>query len=179
MSSLTHILLLIGVIMGCGVLLWRVTDQDPKKFRVNLARSEVERSKQMEKWAAIELASLAQCAGLKSAPSFGIANTGAHYSPIPNRICISRAYLCRLSKDDLRLILAHEIGHASRRWATFLHAGTLGEEISADRIALMLTGCTAKQWAIAMQASRNIEQHQGLDDQLSERAAALGIRLDW
>lgn len=175
MSSLTHILLLIGVIVGCGALLWRVTDQDPKRFRVNLARQEVQASKERESWAANELKLLAQAAGLKKVPSFGVANSGAHYSPLRHRICVSRAYLSRLSNEDLRLILAHEVGHAARRWRTLLCAGAVGEEIMADRIAVQITGYTPSQWANAVQASMLVEPGQDVSPQLAERASVLGV----
>ena len=99
--------------------LWRVTDPDPTRGRVRLSQAEISASQEREPWARAQLAQLATAAGLRSVPSFGVANAGAYYIPLRHRIQVSRAYLARLSDAELRLILAHEVGHTTRRWKAF------------------------------------------------------------
>lgn len=136
MHSLTHLLLLVSIVLWCGVLIWLTTDPGPRRFRVRLSKQEIQTSQHRQQWAISELVGLAKAVGLSRAPSLGIANSGAHYSPLRHRIRVSRAYLSRLSESDLRLILAHEVGHATRRWQTFFYCYEMNEEVLADCVAL-------------------------------------------
>lgn len=178
MNSLTQLLFVAAFAVCAGVLIWRTTDPDTRYFRARLSKQEMQDSQYREQWAIKELVDLAKAAHLSKLPSFGIANSGAHYLPSRHRICLSRAFLSRLSETDLRLILAHEVGHASRRWQTFLRHGAIKEEIIADRTALQITGSTPDQWVQAFQASVLAEPSMATTTQLAIRASALGVQCD-
>jgi Zn-dependent protease with chaperone function len=107
-------------------------------------------------------------------PSFGVANAGAYYIPLSHRIQVSRAYLARLSDAELRLILAHEVGHATRRWKAFARRST-DEEVAADRVALRITGSTPDQWRYAVESTGRAEPGQIVGEDVVHRASALGL----
>ena len=120
MNSIAQLALVVFCTVGCCILAWRLSDPDPKSLRASLSPQEIRASKRRMQWAESVLATMASSANLAKPPSFGIANCGAHYRPLGHRVCVSQAFLARLSDAELPLILAHEIGHAARRWRTFL-----------------------------------------------------------
>lgn len=155
--------------------LWRVTDPDPTRGRVRLSQAEISASQEREPWARAQLVQLATAAGLRSVPSFGVANAGAYYIPLRHRIQVSHAYLARLSDAELRLILAHEVGHATRRWKAFARRSP-DEEVAADRVALRITGSTPDQWRYAVESTGRAEPGQIVGEDVVHRASALGLQ---
>lgn len=84
-----------------------------------------------------------------------------YYAPISNVIKVPCTHLLTLDDQDLRLAIAHEMGHFSRRWPS-LFAWTLenrlDEEKYADRCSITLTGATVDEWAHSIVSVAKIEE---------------------
>lgn len=83
--------------------------------------------------------------GKRRAPEARIGNGCMYYAPWSNVIAIPAKTL--LGADDrlLRIAVAHECGHFSRRWISLFSRTKFArqcEEVHADRVAMTLTGAT-------------------------------------
>lgn len=92
---------------------------------------------------------LTRRAGLGPMRPARFANFGAFYKPSTHQISVSRAICARVPDKYLRIVLAHEVGHAEHRWSTWFRYG-IREELRADLAALRLTGCSLEEWRRAM-----------------------------
>ncbi|HFS0487159.1 TPA: M48 family metalloprotease [Pseudomonas aeruginosa] len=177
--------LLIGLAFGIAcALMWifHATDPDPAHHRVAVSEEELTTATNRLRWVDQTIAELAAQAQIKPLRAAKLANAGVYYKPLWHRINISRALLARLSDADLKLILAHEIGHATRRcatWASFRESSRIAEEIRADAIALRLTGANKNEWLRAMLAALRAEDVNGSPREIAARLAALGISSTW
>lgn len=98
----------------------------------------------------------------------------AAYYPLSHSMSLSIQQFLKTPDDQLRIVVAHEMGHASRRWrCVFARSmiARLEEEVAADRIAADLTGCTVAEWDAAMQGAESTEP--------SDPSAAQVGRLVW
>lgn len=62
--------------------------------------------------------------------------------------------LAKFSDNDVRFILAHEVGHVARLdsyrfWTRWTDSGAAARELDADRIAVRLVGCDAMRETVA------------------------------
>lgn len=125
------------------------------------------------------LRALAMSAGVKRPFKSHFARHGAYifYTPFWTRVRVSRAICARVSDSSLRLVLAHEIGHADFRSKRFFYPreATIAEEIYADQVAVSLTGSTPRDWACAMKEMADAEGWRWEESAFSLRRAALGI----
>jgi hypothetical protein len=84
-----------------------------------------------------------------------------YYAPVENILKVPSRHLLTLSDLHLRMAVAHEMGHFSRRWPS-LFAWTLtrrlDEEVHADRRAIELTGASVDEWASSILAVAAIEE---------------------
>ena len=101
-------------------------------------------------------------------PSVRISLTGfVSYGPIEDDLAIPPPHLLALNDEDLRMAIAHEIGHARRRWVSMRalsFKAKMAEEVAADRQALALTGRTPDDWERSMHAVAQLEGNV-LDEQ--------------
>lgn len=183
-ANLTGILWLgvLGVLVCMGVVvaaIWQSTDPDPADARVLVSDDEASLASVRMPWVQEtinDLLELAQGPRLRPAR---FANRGAYFSPVANRIRVSRALCARLADQDLRLILAHEVAHATRRartWcAAFREATRIDEELIADKIALSLVGGTSDDWARAVAAAQCADGTFVTTRELEARRFALGL----
>lgn len=176
---------LAGLLVSIGWMLWSInssTDQDPASERVQLDDSEELAAVARLPWVQSTLNELALQAGVRELRSVRFANCGASYRPVEHRIRVSRALCARLSDQDLRLILAHEVGHAVRRWATlsgaFSESARIEEELLADATALQLIAASPRDWDLAIEAVQRAEGHPGVQRELRARRLALGLPVD-
>lgn len=176
MDGIAQLALVCVLTLGGGVLIWRLTDPDPRRLRARLSNQEMQMAHDRIPWARTTLYSLAVASGCRRVPSFGLANFGAHYSPVWHRIRVSLAFLARLSEADLRVILAHELGHSRRRLQTFFRPGAIEEEVHADAFALRLIGATPEQWEHAVRMSVAAEPNMTANAHLEYRAHAIRSR---
>ena len=174
-SVVVHLALALFGTVGSCILIWRLADPDPKHLRAALGPQELLAAERRVQWAESMLAALAGAASMHRAPSLGMANVGAHYIPLRHRVCVSHAFLARLSDAELQLILAHEVGHAARRCKTFFRAGGISEEVLADRLALRIASATPEQWLHTVLASIAAEPSLAMNLELERRALALGV----
>ena len=174
-SVVVHLALALFGTVGSCILIWRLADPDPKHLRAALGPQELLAAERRVQWAESMLAALAGAASMHRAPSLGMANVGAHYIPLRHRVCVSHAFLARLSDAELQLILAHEVGHAARRWKTFFRAGGISEEVLADRLALRIASATPEQWLHTVLASIAAEPSLAMNLELERRALALCV----
>lgn len=173
---LFRLFVVVTVTVGTVIWIWRATNPDPVSGRVNVSAVEQQRAVGRLPWIEAELARFSTSAGIAKLRPPKFANFGAHYSPIQHRVCVSRAMCARLSDTDLQLILAHEVGHATRRWRNWLAvsaSSSLREEVHADKFALEATGVNSGEWFKAVTNSQGIER--GNDRQLYVRAQAMGL----
>ncbi len=176
--------LLIGLVCGIAcALVWifHTTDPDPAHRRVAVSEEEVATATKRLKWVDQTIAELAVRAQIKPLRVTRFANAGVYYKPLWHRVNISQALCARLSNADLRLILAHEIGHATRRYATliaFRESSRIAEEIRADDMALCLIGASKDDWHHAMFASLRAEDLNGSPREIAARLVALGLVVD-
>lgn len=178
-TVLLQALFLVAIVSGAVVWIWHATDPDPESGRVCTSIAEQQRADARLPWISAVLADLTARAGIPGFREPRLANFGAHYRPIDHRVCVSRAMCARLDDADLRLILAHEVGHATRRWRTwvaFSEASNLREELHADSFALMIIGVGAEAWLRAVKNAQAIEPSS--DGQIHSRALALGLSLE-
>ncbi|MEZ1894510.1 M48 family metalloprotease [Pseudomonas aeruginosa] len=173
--------LLIGLVLGIAcALMWifHATDPDPAHLRAAVSDEEATTATDRLRWVDQTIADLASVAQIKPLRTAKFANAGIYYKPLWHRVNISRALLARLSDADLRLILAHEIGHATRRfatWGSLRESSRIAEEIRADAMALRLTGDSKDDWLRAMRAALRAENINGSPREIAARLAALGI----
>lgn len=173
--------LLIGLVCGIACALMAVfhaTDPDPAIGRVIISDNEVVTASERLQWVNQTVAELASRAQIKPLLPTKFANAGIYYKPLWHCVNISRAMCARLSDADLRLILAHEIGHATRRystWGAFRESSRITEEIRADEIALHLTGSNKDDWLRAMSAALHAEGHSGCPHEIAAHLSALTI----
>jgi len=103
------------------------------------------------------------------------------YAPFSNAIAVPPDQLMQLEADDLRLVVAHELGHAQRRWAStaaWTAVAKIKEEIRADRFALELTGSGIEQWTRVMRITAALEGHE-FDEQEVEFTIRLRAIQGW
>ena len=90
-----------------------------------------------------------------------IALTGfVSYAPGNHDVALPPSHLLKLGDADLRMTVAHEVGHARRRWLSMRALrwrAKFMEEIYADRFALIATGGTPDDWERAMHAVAALE----------------------
>lgn len=163
----SHIQVAVQMVILCAAILLTVkgiieiTDLDPKSEKISTTAEERCVAKARLKWIDEQIAGYAQALGIKSLRPAGYANTGIHYSAFSHRVYIPEAHLARLQDRPLSIVLAHEVGHASRRWQLFARvfseADEIEEEVIADRIAVKLTNATPEEWEEAKQVSCAID----------------------
>lgn len=166
-----------GLVVGLSTFIWYSSAPDRPSDRSALSKTEQMTARSRIEWVKSTLLELSEAAKLKEAPRFKIANYGAHYQPVFHRVGLSLALLSRLDEQDLRLILAHEIGHAVYRWDHYVRVRSLADEHSADCIALKLTGEAPAAWARAAIAVVHAEDQATFTSELVSRARALGVDL--
>jgi len=92
-----------------------------------------------------------------------LGNSDIHYAPIENILLVPALHLLAVPEPHLRIAVAHEMGHFSRRWPS-LFAWTFGrrmdEELHADRAALTLTGVGVDAWCACMRSIAEVEGHE-------------------
>lgn len=91
----------------------------------------------------------------RTPPAVRISAGATYYAPLSNKLVMSMQHLAYLNDADLRLIVAHEMGHFVRRWRSLVAwwaESRLKEEFHADRIALRLTGANVGAWERAMRS---------------------------
>lgn len=87
----------------------------------------------------------ARALGKKRAPKARITDHALFYAPWSNVIAIPAKMLLEADGRQLRIAVAHECGHFSRRWKSLFSRtdfARLCEEVHADRVAMALTGAT-------------------------------------
>ncbi|MCX7201363.1 MAG: hypothetical protein NTV17_03470 [Burkholderiales bacterium] len=172
---------LVGLLGGIAcALMWMVhsTDPDPAHRRIAVTNEELTIATERLGWVNETIAGLASSAQIRPLRATKFANSGIYYKPLWHRVNISRALCARLSDADLRLILAHEVGHATRRcatWTIFRESSRIAEEIRADEIALRLTGATSDDWHRAMLSALRAEKITGSPREIAARLAAFGV----
>ena len=169
---------LLGLVLASVILLFRVTDGDPARLRVILSDEETALAAKRLQWVNQTIDELARRAMVKPLRSVKYANSGIYYYPLIHRIYISRAACARISDNDLNIILAHEIGHARRRFSGWwLYALSkrwrIKEEIQADVIAMKLSGCNFNDWQRAIAAAEQADEFQINTCEFYERVMAL------
>lgn len=93
-------------------------------------------------------------------PKARIAETTTFYSPLGNQIAVTARALLEVDERSLRIVVAHEMGHFTRRWRLpFVRSefALLTEERIADRVAMELTGATFDEIADAAKALAAVE----------------------
>lgn len=177
-SPLPLLVGLSGGILCSLVAIFHATDLDPTLVRVVVSGEEAVTATERLRWVDKTVTELASRAQIKPLRTTKFANAGIYYKPLWHRVNISPALCARLSDADLRLILAHEMGHAARRysmWSTFRESSRIAEELRADEMALRLTGASEDDWMHAMLAALCAEGHSGRSHEISARLAALGV----
>lgn len=163
-------LLVVGIAIAAGVLLYRVYDFLVPKLTVDrlmLAEQEgilLQRLQLVEAW----LAEWFTSGQARRKPRLK-AGVNAQYGPISNEIGISPRLLADLSEEHLKIVVGHEVGHSERRWASMLAwsiTAKLEEEMHADRHALRLAEATPAEWERAMAAVASLEESRSLDGDL-------------
>lgn len=82
------------------------------------------------------------------------------YAPLRNTLMVPCRHLLSVSDQHLRIAVAHEMGHFSRRWPSLLSwtlIRRVEEELHADRCALELSGASIGDWEDSIQAVAAIE----------------------
>lgn len=169
---------LLGAISCGAVAIFHASDPDPAYNRVAVSEQEKCHAAKRLQWVDQTVLDLAVKARIRPLRATKFANAGIYYKFLRHRVMISRAMCARLSDSELRLILAHEVGHATRRYAgfdVFRESTRIAEELRADEMALGLTGASADDWLHAMQAAMRAEGHDGNPRELSARLVALGF----
>lgn len=168
-----------AVMVGVSLWIWRLTDLDPVSGREAVSPTEEQYANVRLAWIAAELRDLTNMTGISSLRPPQFANFGAHYVPMLHRVRVSRAMCARLDDADLRLILAHEVGHAARRWRNilvFTGSAALREELLSDRFAIAATGAGPNEWFKAVINSQGVEPNGASEDnEFRRRAQALGL----
>jgi hypothetical protein len=169
--------LLVMVLMSLASM-WRAVDPD-RTHGSTLTADELAAAEKRLPWVRQTVVDLALAAGVNRLGRTEFASASARYEPVLHRIFVSRALCARLDDAALRLILAHEVGHAKRRrqcWvASHYEARRLQEEVPADETALDITGATPQDWSNALAASACAEDAAGDPNELAQRRAALGL----
>lgn len=148
------------------------TDPDPERLRVSITPDEASLAQERLAWIDATVIEFARRAGIGRLRKTAFANRGIYYQPFFNQFSISRAVCARLSEHALMIILAHEVGHASRRWMCFRGAD-LNEEYLADKFALNMTGAKREDWLHAMSTALNAEGISTEQPDIAARARAL------
>lgn len=169
--------LLVMVLLSVSSI-WRAVDPDRTPGSL-LTAAEIAVAEGRLPWVRQTVDDLALAASVNRLGRTEFASSGARYEPVLHRIFVSRALCARLDDAALRLILAHEVGHAKRRWqcwiASHYEARRLQEEVLADANALDITGATPQDWRNALAASACAEDAAGDPNELAQRRAALGL----
>lgn len=169
--------LVVMVLMSLASI-WRAVDPD-RTPGSPLAAAELAAAERRLPWVRQTVDDLALAASVNRLGRTEFASSGARYEPVLHRIFVSRALCARLDDAALRLILAHEVGHAKRRWqcwvASHYEARRLQEEVLADATALDVTGATSQDWSNALASSARAEDATGVPNELAQRRAALSL----
>lgn len=83
-----------------------------------------------------------------------------YYAPWANHICLPARMLLEVEDSVLRIAVAHECAHCSRRWKLLLARSEwlrLREEVYADRVAMQLTRCTMGDLDAALRVALEYE----------------------
>lgn len=109
--------------------------------------SQSQRDRLVEKIAMVQswVNDFTQMLGKRRAPKARITDRCMYYAPWSNVIAIPATTLLEADDRLLRIAVAHECGHFSRRWISLLSRSEfarLCEEVHADRVAMALTGAT-------------------------------------
>jgi Zn-dependent protease with chaperone function len=123
----------------------------------------LEQRSKVETWV-VEFASRL---GKRRPPAVRISPRITYYAPIGNKLVVAAEYLAKMSNEQLRVAVAHEMGHYQRRWLSLLAwrlEAKLHEELQADRVAIELTNATPEQWAEAVQLAAQLEGNDTRDD---------------
>lgn len=126
-------------------------------FTPEIEEQLLERIYAVQEW----IATFAIALGGRNPPRIKTWITGhMSYAPLRNILRVPCKHLLTLSDQHLRLAVAHEMGHFSKRWPS-LFSWTLfrriEEELHADRCAVELTGASVGEWEDSIQAVATIE----------------------
>ncbi|RRS01147.1 hypothetical protein EIP75_21450 [Aquabacterium soli] len=129
----------------------------PSPFSPDVERQLLDRLLTVKSW----ISEFAKVMGKRNPPELKTWISGhMYYAPIRNVIKIPSTHLLTLPDNQLRVAVAHEMGHFSRRWPSFFSwtlVRRLNEEKIADRCSIMLTGATIEDWASSLIAVALIE----------------------
>lgn len=101
--------------------------------------------------------------GRGTPPQAVIGGTFVSYSPLPHVVRVPRCFVQEMGDRELQIVLAHEVGHASRRWRSLFTLFSrsdlrrLREELLADLVAFRLTGATVLEFEASMRAAAALE----------------------
>lgn len=121
----------------------------------------------------------AQVLGKKRAPKARITDRVLYYAPWSNVIAVPAKMLLEADGRLLRIAVAHECGHFSRRWISLFSRSDfsrLCEEIQADRVAMALTGATLDDLDTVVRQLADYEENwssEALETYIEQRRSLL------